>query len=201
MRLRLTRLPGAAFRSCAAPAMLFALLLCSGSASAADPPAGAPAPAPAPLQAAAMDNAMSSAGWLQQILVRLENEATSDTSMLPDTPGALAREWRSFARDGSAMTALVNVLWVILAAAIALVAETAVARGLSLGLRRRMRSSADAPSLTGLIGLLLCDGAGVAVFAGVFVYSRHWLAQVGATMPLIILASNVLIRWRASMLV
>lgn len=193
MRLQFTRFFGAALRPCAAPAIVIALLLASGGALAHDPPAGAAAPA--------MDNAMSSAGWLQQVLVRLENEATADAGMLPDTPAALAREWRSFAQDGSATTALVNVGWVILAAAIALVVETAVARGLSLRLRRRMRTGVEGPSVAGLLILLLCDGAGLASFAGVFVYSRHWLAEVGATMPLIILAANVLIRWRATMLV
>src|ERR1051325_9569975 len=99
MRLRLTRLSGAVLRPCIVIAMLFALLLACGSAPAADPPiADPPAAAPAPASPPAMDSMMSSAGWLQQILVRLENEATSDIMMLPDTPGALGREWRSFAR-------------------------------------------------------------------------------------------------------
>jgi small-conductance mechanosensitive channel len=46
------------------------------------------------------------------------------------------------------------------------------------------------------LGLLLCDLIGVAVFAGVFVYSRHWLTAVGVTLNLIALAADWLIRWR-----
>jgi small-conductance mechanosensitive channel len=42
---------------------------------------------------------------------------------------------------------------------------------------------------------------GLAVFAGVFVYSRHWLASVGVTQSLAVLAASVLIRWRTLMLV
>src|SRR5439155_415505 len=83
-----------------------------------------------------MDSAMSSAGWLQNVFMKLEHEAMSDVSMLPDTPGALAREWRTFDRDGSATGALINLGWVVLAACLALLAERCVARGLSRRLRR-----------------------------------------------------------------
>ena len=75
------------------------------------------------------------------LAMRLEHEAMSDISMLPDTPGALVRQWRSFDRDGSALGALINVGWVALAACVAVLAEKAVARGLSRRVRRR-----DAPA-------------------------------------------------------
>ena len=39
---------------------------------------------------------MGSVGPLGHIAMRLEREAISDISMLPDTPEALARQWRSF---------------------------------------------------------------------------------------------------------
>ena len=77
------------------------------------PARGAEAPAATP---PAMDNMMSSQGWLQQIVIKLEDEAINDVHMLPETPGALAREWRSFDRQGSAVGALVNLGWVALAA-------------------------------------------------------------------------------------
>jgi small-conductance mechanosensitive channel len=162
----------------------------SGPAAAAPPPAISPAGAE-----------MSSAGWLEQIVMKLEHEAMSDVSMLPDTSAALEREWRSFDRDGSALGALFNLGWVGFAAALALITETAVARGLSRRLRRTMRARPDGPTLVGLLLLLLCDLLGLAVFAAVFVYSRHWLIGVGVTGALIILAANVLIRWRIAMVV
>jgi hypothetical protein len=59
---------------------------------------------------------MSSAGWLQDAFIRLENEAIDDASMLPEAPAVIAREWRTFDREGSALGALVNVGWVVLAA-------------------------------------------------------------------------------------
>ena len=173
-------------------------LLCpSAMGRAADtPPAAAVAPA-----APTMSSDMHSAGWLGQIAMRLESEAMADVSMLPDTSAALAREWRSFDRNGSALGALANVGWVVLAAAIALVAERAVALGLSRRLRRDMRSRSGGPTLTGLFLLLLCDALGLAVFSGVFVYSRHWLTDLGATITLVLLAVNALIRWRIAMVV
>ena len=61
--------------------------------------------------------------------MRLEREATSDINMLPDTPEALARQWRSFDRDGSALGALINVGWLALAACFAVSAEKAAAGG------------------------------------------------------------------------
>ena len=43
-----------------------------------------PGVAPSPAAMPAMDNAMSSAGWLQDILIKLEREATEDITMLPE---------------------------------------------------------------------------------------------------------------------
>jgi hypothetical protein len=144
---------------------------------------------------------MSSAGWLEHIAMKLESEAMSDVSMLPDTPAALAREWRSFDRDGSALGALVNLGWIVLAAAIALLAERGVARGLGRRVRRMMRGRSDGLTLGRLLLLLLCDLMGVAVFAGVFVYSRHWMMAAGVSVSLIALAANWMIRWRLILLV
>src|SRR5256885_16444832 len=90
----------------------------------------------------------------------------SDVSMLPDTSAALAREWRSFDKNGSALGALINFGWVALAAGIALLAERSVARGLSRRVRRLMRGRPEALTLKRLLMLLLCDLIGVAVFAG-----------------------------------
>ncbi|HVC55515.1 MAG TPA: mechanosensitive ion channel domain-containing protein [Stellaceae bacterium] len=156
----------------------------------AAPPPGAAAPT--------MDNAMRSAGLLQQVLVRLEDEASSDIGMLPETPGTVLHEWRSFDHNRSSLGALVNLGWVTLAGCLALAAERLVARGFSRHRRRLMQTRRGGPTVTGLFLLLLCDILGLAVFAGVFVYSRHWLSRVGVTMALIIFAANVLVRWRVA---
>ena len=90
--------------------------------------------------------------------MRLEQEAMSDISMLPDTSEALARQWRSFDRDGSALGALINVGWLILAACLALLAERAAGWGLSVPVRRRMRLRVGGPTLAGLLALAAVSG-------------------------------------------
>ncbi len=203
MRLRLTGLEGKAlrrrFRLLPFLVLLAAVAVLSATASAADAPPTPPATEAAPAAGAGMT--MNSAGWLEHIVVGLEREAMSDISMLPDTPSALAREWRSFDRDGSAMGALIGVGWVVLAAGIALFAERLASHGLSRRLRRSLRTRLQGPTLVDLLLLLLCDAIGLAVFAGVFVYSRHWLAGVGVTQTLAVLSASVLIRWRTLMLI
>ena len=131
----------------------------------------------------------------------LEREAMSDISMLPDTPGALVRQWRSFDRDGSATGALVNIGWMAVAACLAVLAEKAAVWGLSRRVRRRMRLRPEGPTLPGLLALLLCDAIGAFVFAAVFFYSRHWLTDAGATASLLLLGFYALIRWRAACVV
>ena len=131
----------------------------------------------------------------------LEREAMSDISMLPDTPGALVRQWRSFDRDGSATGALINVGWMAVAACLAVLAEKAAVWGLSRRVRRRMRLRPEGPTLPGLLALLLCDAIGAFVFASVFFYSRHWLTDAGATASLLLLGFYALIRWRAACVV
>jgi moderate conductance mechanosensitive channel len=203
MRLRLTGLEGKALRRrlrlLPFLVLLAAVAVLSATASAADAPPTPPATEAAPAAGAGMT--MNSAGWLEHIVVGLEREAMSDISMLPDTPSALAREWQSFDRDGSAMGALIGVGWVVLAAGIALFAERLASHGLSRRLRRSLRTRLQGPTLVDLLLLLLCDAIGLAVFAGVFVYSRHWLAGVGVTQTLAVLSASVLIRWRTLMLI
>src|SRR4051812_34771988 len=106
-----------------------------------------------------------SAGWVEHLVMQLEKEAVSDIGMLPATPSALSREWRSFDSAGSATGALFDVGWVAFAAFIAVCAERLAARILGRGVRRRMRSRAEGPTLPQLLWLLVCDGAGIAVFA------------------------------------
>jgi len=159
-------------------------------------------PAPtSPAAMPAMDNAMSSAGWLQDIFIKLEREATEDITMLPAAPRAIEREWRSFDRDGSSLGALSNVGWVALVGCFALVAEKLVARGLARRRLRALRLRPEGPTAGLLLLLLLFDAIGLAAFAAVFVYARHWLLRAGVPVPLMILAANVLIRWRIGMLV
>ena len=190
--MRLTNMDGArgrgALRAGCSGLVLFLWLLLS-----VVPARGAEAPAATP---PAMDNMMSSQGWLQQIVIKLEDEAIDDVHMLPETPGALAREWRSFDRQGSALGALVNLGWVALAACLALLAQSLARRALSIRIRRLLRLRPEEPSLGLLLRLLLCDLAGLGVFSGVFIYSRHWLMNAGVAVSLIIFSANVLIRWR-----
>ncbi len=185
-------------------AILVGVAVFAMTAGAADGPPMPPAPEAAAASVPAnppMGGEMSSAGWVEHIAMKLESEAMSDVRMLPDTTVALAREWRSFDRNGSALGALINFSWVVLAGFIALLAERGVARGLSRRVRRLMRGRSEGLTLSRLLLLLLCDLIGVAVFAGVFVYSRHWLLAVGVTANLIMLAANWLIRWRLIMLI
>jgi len=170
---------------------ILAWLLGPGVGLAAEPPGATP-----PAAAASPASDMSSAGWVEHIAMKLESEAMSDVGMLPDTSAALVREWRSFDKNGSSLGALFNLGWIALAACIALLAERAVARGLSRRLRRMMRARSDGLTLVRLLLLLVCDLVGVAVFAGVFVYSRHWLMALGVTTNVVALAANWLIRWR-----
>ena len=192
MRLRLNGHAGEALRRvlCLIAVILIAPTFGAGAQTAENAP-----PAPVAEQPAAASD-MSAAGWLEHIVMGLEHEAMSDVSMLPDTPSALDREWRSFDRDGSPIGALIGVGWVVLAAAIALIAEKLTTRGLSRRLRLSLRNRMAGPTLGDLLLLLVCDVAGLAVFAGVFVYSRHWLANAGVSLNLILLSANVLIRWR-----
>jgi moderate conductance mechanosensitive channel len=190
--MRLTDMDGArgrgALRAGASGLVLFLWLLLS-----VVPARGAEAPAATP---PAMDNMMSSQGWLQQIVLKLEDEAIDDIRMLPETPGALAREWRSFDRQGSAVGALANLGWVAIAACLALLAQSLARRVLSIRIRRLLRLRPEEPSLGLLLQLLLCDLAGLGVFGGVLIYSRHWLMNAGVAVSLIIFSANVLIRWR-----
>jgi small-conductance mechanosensitive channel len=125
----------------------------------------------------------------------------SDISMLPDTPEALVRQWRSFDRDGSALGALINVGWLALAACLAVLAERVTAWGLSARVRRGMRLRPEGPTVAGLLAMVLCDAAGVVVFASAFFYSRHWLMDLGVTTSLLLLGFYALVRWRAACVV
>jgi len=147
-------------------ALVVVLMVAVGSATAADAPA-----APPPQMS----------GWFEQAIGQFETEAMSDVSMAPDVSSALSREWRSFDRDGSASGTLVDFGWVALAALVALVAETATIRLLSRRPLRRMTVSGGT-TLLGLVSLVACDLAGLAVFFVVFTTARrHFLPAVGIT--------------------
>src|SRR6185369_12671028 len=123
----------------------------------------------------AMDNAMSSAGWLHEAFIKLEREVTEDIMTLPEAPAAIYRQWRTFDRQGSSLGALVNVGWVVLLGLVALGAERLVARGLAQRTRRAMRLRPQGPTVGALLLLLLYDALGLAAFTAVFIYGRHWL--------------------------
>src|SRR5947207_9754175 len=168
MRLRLKDLDGDALRRglrLLSFIFLASLALPGATARAADAPPIPPATDATPA-AATGEMTMHSAGWLERVIVDLEREARSDISMLPDTPSALEREWRSFDRDGSALGALIGVGWVVAAACIALFAERLVARGLSRRLRRSLRARLDGPRMGDFLLLLLCGAIGLAVCVG-----------------------------------
>src|SRR5215471_16084624 len=129
---------GALWAGCSGFVLVLWLLLSMAPARGAEEPTATPP---------AMDNMMSSQGWLQQIVIRLEDEAIDDIHMLPETPGALAREWRSFDRQGSALGALINLGWVALAGCLALLAQSVVQRAFSIRVRRRLRLRPEEPTL------------------------------------------------------
>src|SRR6202030_892515 len=104
------------------------------------------APADTTADAPSAVSPMASAGWLEDTIMRLEHDAGSDLSILPDTPSALAREWRSCDRDGSAVGALANVGLVVLAACVALCAERLAAWVLARRAHRRLRARVAGPT-------------------------------------------------------
>jgi small-conductance mechanosensitive channel len=161
-------------------------LALSAGAAWADEPAAAP----------------PAAGWIESVLMQFEAEAAADIAAAPEIPTALDREWRSFNRNGSAGGALVDLGWVALAALVALLAEKATAAVLSRRPRRRMRSHEEGPSLVDMLAVVACDVAGLAVFMAVFAAARrHFLADLGVTITLMMFAANVLIRWRIAALI
>lgn len=190
--MRGLRWPLDGWRTVLVAVWLVLAVACSGTARAEDAP---------PAAADQMMNDMDSAGWVGRVMMQLEHEAVADVSMAPDTGDALAREWRSFAQDGTASGALVSLGWVALVAAAGLAAEQAVAQLMSRRLRRRMRTRLGGPSLGQLLRLLLIDIVGVVVFAEVFLHLRHWLASRGVAVVLILLATGVVIRWRIALLI
>jgi small-conductance mechanosensitive channel len=157
------------------------LLLAGGGVRAADTPAAMP----------------QMTGWFERMINQLEAEAVSDVSMAPDVWSALSREWRSFDREGSATGVFVDIGWVALAAAVALITGNLVTRLARRRPRRRIAARADGPHLVDLFRLIASDLAGLAVFYAVFsAMQRHVLPQVGVTEVLAFFAANVLIRWR-----
>ncbi|MBV9554184.1 MAG: mechanosensitive ion channel, partial [Alphaproteobacteria bacterium] len=135
-------------------------------------------------------------------LARIEAEILADARAVPDIPGAVSREWRSFDRDGSAFGALAGVGCVALAALVALLAETGTLRLLGRRPRRRIRAQPGGPTLIDMASLLGCDLVGLAVFILTFgAVRRHWLPLAGVTEALAIFATNVLVRWRVVALV
>jgi moderate conductance mechanosensitive channel len=200
MRLRSTIGAGRpAWRGLSCVVLTVLLIALAGDPTACAADAAAPPPESAPAVGSGGD--MNSAGWVEHILMQLEAEAMSDIGMLPATPSALEREWRSFDRNGSALGALINFGWVTLAAIIALFGERVAFHALSFRVRRTLRGRSKGPAFTDLLRLLLCDIGGVAVFFGVFIFGRHWLLALGVNLSLVLLAANVLIRWRIAMLI
>ncbi len=159
-----------------------AILACLLGPTVAGRAAETPAAPPPATAAVAPASDMSSAGWLERIAMKLESEAMSDVSMLPDTPAALVREWRSFDRNGSALGALINLGWIVLAAAYRARRSAGGCPGAQLCACAVPcdRGPVDRRRLASCM-LLVCDRLGVAVFGAVFVYSRHWLLALGVT--------------------
>jgi small-conductance mechanosensitive channel len=144
---------------------------------------------------------MRSEAWFETLSDRVESETELAARTLPAVPAALAREWRSFDRHGSAASASADLGWVALVATLALLGEKLVARAPRRRPRRSLRAG-GVPSPRGLLGLLGCDLAGLAAFVGLLGYChRHFLQATGVSTGLAIVAANVLIRWRIAALV
>ena len=132
------------------------------------------------VRAAEMPAAPGGSGWLERAALQVEQEVASDITALPAIPDALAREWRSFDRNGSAGGTFLNIGWIAIAAIVALLAERAVSANLaSRRARRRLQARTDGPHLVDLLGLVLADLAGLAAFYAVFAAAqRHFLPGV-----------------------
>jgi small-conductance mechanosensitive channel len=167
-------------------AFVVAAVIATGAAHAADGPAAAP----------------QMSGWPEKAIAQIEAEAVSDVEMTPEIPGAIAREWRSFDRDGSAIGVVGDIGWVALGALGALVVEAGARRLLSRRPCRRMAAREGGARLSDVLMLLLCDAVGLALFIVAFDAARqHFLPIVGVTENLSLFAANVLVRWRIAALV
>jgi small-conductance mechanosensitive channel len=143
-----------------------------------------------------------STGLVDRILAQLEDEAETDAHAASAIPAALEREWRSFDLNGSAIGALADLGWVVLATIVALFAQRTVAGVMSQRPRRKMRERSDGPTLLDLLRLLFCDFVGLAIFLAVMAAAlRHWLPGAGASASLTQLTAGVLIRWRIASLI
>jgi small-conductance mechanosensitive channel len=141
-------------------------------------------------------------GWPEYAISHIESEASSDVEMIPEIPAAVSREWRTFDSEGSAKGVLVALCWVVASALVALLAEFATARALSRRVRRRIAAREEGARLADVLGLLLCDVAGLAVFVVVFgAAQRHFLPALGVTTALGTFTAAVLVRWRATVLI
>jgi small-conductance mechanosensitive channel len=146
--------------------------------------------------------AAQSGDWLTTTTEQLDAVAAADVAAAPNLPAALARLWRSTDARGSAVGALADLGWVILYAALALLAERLVARLLSRRRRRLLRATPDAPNFLGFLALLGADLAGIAAFIAIFAHARSdFFTRMGISAAALQLAIGVLIRWRAAMLV
>jgi len=144
----------------------------------------------------------AAASWVEMAMTQIEAEAMSDATMLPAVPDALDREWRSFNTRGSSLGALADLGWIALVAFVAVVLEKAAARGASRRPVRRIRASAEGPGMFGLLGLIVADLVGLAVFLAVWgAGRRHLLDMVGVSAAFAMLAMNVLVRWRVAALI
>ncbi len=169
-------------RSYLAAAVIVLVLL--GQASAAGALAAEPAPK-----------------MLETAVAQVEVEILADIAAVPDIPEALSREWRSFDREGLGSRVPLNILWIVLATLVALLAERASARGLSKGLRRKIRETGE-PGLLNLIGVLASDLVGLAAFLAVYtIAKRHVLVNTSISTGLQGLALDVLVRWRVTALI
>lgn len=140
--------------------------------------------------------------WIETLSERFESETELMVRTAPDVPAALAREWRSLDRRGSAVAAWTDLGWVALVAVLALIGERLAANAPRHRPRRRLRTGEGTPSLSGLLGLLGCDLLGLVAFVGVLAFCRrHFQAATGISDGLAIVAGNVLIRWRIAALV
>jgi moderate conductance mechanosensitive channel len=167
-------------------AFVLAIATAAGGAQAADTPAAGG----------------QMASWSEQAMMRIEAEIVSDAMEIPQIPTAVDREWRSLDRQGSALGVLRDLVWVTLAAIIALLAERGIARFLARRVRRRLQAREGDPTLIDMTRLLFCDIVGLVVLTLTFAAARrHWLPAAGVTDALAMFAANVLIRWRIAALV
>jgi small-conductance mechanosensitive channel len=162
--------------------IFFASLIAMAGHAQADGPAAATTPKP---------------DWTEHVVNAVKAEVMTDIATTPAAFMAIAREWRGLNQDGSAEGTLLDLGWVVVFAAIAVIAGRMVARELRRWPRKFLRQRVSGPTGADMAAFVFCDFLGFVVFVALFSTARsYFLPPLGVSDALSLLAMNTLIRWR-----